>query len=83
MVTNEGLFKGLKIGDNFDKNYFTKIDLREVTSIKLNVKSLRILSAHPENSYKLIQNDNTIESIEITDPEKFWERSKFLVMLTN
>jgi len=83
IVTKDGMFKGLKIGDNFDKNYFTKVDVREVKSIKLNVKQARILSNHPAGSYELVQSGNKVESIEIKDVKRFWEMSKFLVIVTD
>lgn len=81
VITKEGLFKGIKIGENFDKDYFTQIDIREVTSIKLNVNNVRIMSNHASTSYELVEKDGKIESLEIKDPHKFWEMSKYLVMI--
>lgn len=82
VISREGAFKGLKIGDSFDKDYFTKVDMRAVNKITLNSKKdIQILSSHPSGSYKTVTNGKTVESIEINDPEKFWERSKFLVVL--
>ncbi|MCQ2253029.1 MAG: hypothetical protein MJZ61_06240 [Bacteroidales bacterium] len=83
VIDKAGIFKGLKIGDSFDKNYFTQKDLRELTSINLNVKKAQILSSHPSSSYKLIQSGSMIDRLEITDPVAFWERSKFLVIITD
>lgn len=83
VVDKAGVFKGLKIGDSFDKNYFTQKDLRELTTIVLNVKKANILSSHPSSSYKLIQSGSMIERLEITDPVAFWERGKFLVIVTD
>ncbi len=83
VVSKDGMFKGLKIGDSFDKNYFTQVDLRSLSSINLNVKKATLLSSHPTSSYKLVERGNMIEKIEITDPVAFWERSKFLVVVTD
>lgn len=83
VVSKDGMFKGLKIGDSFDKNYFTQVDLRSLSSITLNVKKATILSSHPTSSYKLVERGNMVEKIEITDPVAFWERSKFLVIVTD
>ena len=81
VISREGLFKGLKIGDSFNREYFTKVDMRSISEIPLNVKDLELLSSHPSGSYQLVKNGNTISKIEITDPNAFWERSKFLVMM--
>ena len=83
IVAKDGVFKGLKIGPGMDKDYFTKVDLRSCNSINLNVKKAQILSNHPSGSYKLVQKGKTVEKIEITDPLKFWENSKILVVVTD
>ncbi|MBQ1697311.1 MAG: hypothetical protein II075_05470 [Bacteroidales bacterium] len=83
VVNKEGLFKGLKIGDSFDKNYFTQVDLRNLNSININVKNAKILSSHPSSSYKLVERGKIVEKLEITDPAAFWERSKFLVIVAD
>ncbi|MCQ2975103.1 MAG: hypothetical protein MJ211_09900 [Bacteroidales bacterium] len=83
VISREGLFKGLKIGDRIDKNYFTQVDLRSLSELNLNTKGVRLLSSHPEGSYKIVQNGNTVEKIEISDPNTFWERSKFLVIMVD
>lgn len=83
VVTKEGLFKGLKIDASLDKDYFTKTDLRTCNSITINTKNAQILSSHPTGSYKLIQNGKIVERIEITDPAKFWDSSKILVIVAD
>jgi len=83
VVSKEGVFKGLKIGDSFDKNYFTQVDLRNLNSININVKNAKILSSHPSSSYKLVERGKVVEKLEITDPAAFWERSKFLVIVAD
>jgi len=83
IISKDGAFKSMKIDDNFDKSYFTKIDMREVTNISLNAKTATMLSTHPVSSYKFVEKDKKIESIQITDYESFWEKSKFLVILVD
>jgi hypothetical protein len=83
ILSKEGAFKPLKIDDNFDKTYFTKIDDREVLKINLNAKTATILSTHPASSYKFIEKDKKVQSIEITDYATFWEKSKFLVIVVD
>jgi len=83
IISKDGILKGLKLDENFDSQYFTKIDIRTSTKINLNVKKATIMSIHPESSYKLIEADKKIQGIEITDYEKFWGKSKFLVILVD
>ena len=83
VVDKAGAFKGLKIGDRFDKNYFTQVDLRNVNSINIGKKNVKLLSTHPNSSYKLIERGKIVEKLEITDPVAFWERSKFLVIVAD
>ncbi|MBP5369609.1 MAG: hypothetical protein J6Z01_14275 [Bacteroidales bacterium] len=81
VISREGLFKGLKIGDSFDREYFTKVDMRSIDEIPINTKSIRILSTHPAGSYEEVKSGNNISKIAIKDANAFWERSKFLVIM--
>ena len=83
IVAKDGVFKPLKIGPGMDKSYFTKVDLRACNSVTLNVKKAQMLSSHPAGSFKLVQKGKIIEKIQITDPFKFWENSKILVVVTD
>ncbi|MBR5467240.1 MAG: hypothetical protein IKU79_07555 [Bacteroidaceae bacterium] len=65
---------------NFNKEYFTQIDIRETQNIKTYSKSARILTTHPSDSYMLSKDGNDNFDLHILNPEKFWSVSKFLVM---
>jgi chromosome segregation ATPase len=67
--------------DNFNKNYFTKIDIRVDKVIKLYSKSAKILTNHPEGSYTLDKDSKGQYVLNITNPTSFWSTSKFLVVL--
>jgi len=73
--------KGRVLQSNFNKNYFTKIDIRIVKEIKLYSKSVKIMTAHPANSYQLIQDANKQYVLRINNPQNFWSTSKYLVVL--
>ena len=47
------LVKGKVLQGNFNKDYFTKIDIRVDNTIKLYSKSAKLLTAHPSSSYTL------------------------------
>ena len=81
IVSAGGLFKSAKVMDNeFDKSAFTQIDLRSLSSIPTNSKKAKILSLHPQNSYKLVIGADKKITIEISNPSKFWSVSKYLVV---
>ena len=73
--------KGKVLQSNFNKNYFTKIDIRIDKEIKLYSKSAQILTAHPSSSYTLTQDANQQYVLRITNYQQFWSTSKYLVVL--
>jgi hypothetical protein len=81
VITAGGLFKSKKVLDTeFDNTAFTQVDMRNISSIPTNSKSIKILSIHPQNTYNLVKDDNKLITIEITNPSKFWSVSKYLVV---
>lgn len=66
---------------NFNKSYFTKIDIRVDKEVKLYSKSAKILTMHPSSSYSLERDANKQYVLRITNPEIFWSTSKYLVVL--
>ena len=66
---------------NFNKSYFTKIDIRVEKEIKLYSKSAKILTMHPSSSYTLDRDANKQYTLRITNPQIFWSTSKYLVIL--
>lgn len=69
----------LRDGD-FNKDYFTKIDIRYDKVIKLYSKSAKILSSHPSGSYKMVKNGEGQYELHITTPAQFWGVTKYLVI---
>lgn len=66
---------------NFNKSYFTKIDIRVEKEIKLYSKYAKILTMHPSDSYTLQKDANKQYVLRITNPQIFWSTSKYLVIL--
>lgn len=76
-----GIGKTTKMKADFDNSYFKKIDISQVNTLDLFVKKAKIITTHPSDSYQLITGQNgAVEKIEITNPEKFWSASKYLVI---
>jgi chromosome segregation ATPase len=75
------LADGDVLRSNFNKDYFTKIDIRIDKEIKLYSKSAKMLTAHPSSAYTLQRDANKQYVLRITDPQLFWSTSKYLVIL--
>ena len=75
------LEKGRVLESSFNKNYFSKIDIRVTKEIKLYSKSARLLTMHPSGSYSLAKDSKDEYVLRITNPQLFWSTSKYLVIL--
>ena len=84
VVTKEGGFIGMgktaSLKNDFNKDYFTKINITEFKSLSLNAKKVKIVSNHPSSSYTLV-GQKPVEKLEIKNSEEFWSNSKFLVLI--
>ena len=69
----------LKNGE-FNKGYFTQVDIRYDKDIRLYSKSAKILTTHPAGSYQLTKDASGEYELHITNPTQFWGTSKYLVV---
>lgn len=74
------LKSGEVLQGNFNKNYFTKIDIRVDKEIKLMSRDAKLLTNHPAGSYTLERDANKQYVLRITNPQQFWSTSKYLVV---
>ena len=65
---------------DFNKDYFTQIDIRTDKEIKLYSKEAKLLTAHPEGTYELKKDAKGQLTLVITNPNKFWSISRYLVI---
>ena len=66
---------------DFNRDYFTKIDLRVTKVIKLYSKRARLVTSHPAGSYSLDRDSQGQYTLRITRPETFWSVSRYLVII--
>ena len=81
-LKDQGILKSgdvLKQGD-FNRDYFTKIDIRQTKLVKTYSKNVRLLTTHPSDSYKLEKDVKGLYELQITNAQKFWSVSRYLVM---
>ena len=69
----------LKTAD-FNKDYFTEIDIRTTKEVKLYSKHAEMLTNHPANSYSLDKDEKGQLTLKITNPKEFWSVSRYLVI---
>ncbi len=81
-LKNQNILKGGDVlrESDFNKDYFTQIDIRTTQEIKLYSKSATVLTNHPEGSYTLGKDDNNQQVLKINNPKEFWSVSKYLVI---
>jgi chromosome segregation ATPase len=75
------LVDGKVLQSSFNKEYFTKIDIRVDKEVKLYSRKVQMLTSHPSGSYTLQPDANKQYVLRITDPQAFWSASKYLVVL--
>lgn len=82
VITKEGGFIGIrkskKLADDFNKKYFTKIDISLTNQIDIASKKATIVTTHPTSSYEL-----SPEKLVIKDTKEFWAASKYLVIIVD
>lgn len=85
VLTKEGGFIGInkqvRLSDQMNKSYFTKIDITEFTELSLGAKKAKLITNHPAGSYQL-SGEKTAMKLSISNPEEFWSISKYLVVVT-
>lgn len=74
-----GLGKTSKLSKDLNTDYFTKIDITKISSIPVGSDNAELISSHPAGTYKF-EGEKPIKNLIITDAEKFWSASKYLII---
>ncbi len=87
IVEKEGGILGLgaakTVKDDFNREGFTEIDIYDYTYIPVYSRDVEIVSNHDPKSYEYItEKDGSVRWILVTNPELFWESTKYLVVLS-
>ena len=75
-----GLFTRTRAATDINKNAMISADRRQLSVIPLNTKKATILTNHPESSYQLTKGDDNMLSLEIVNPDAFWNISNYLII---
>ena len=76
-----GLGKTMTLKTDFNRDYFTKVDISQFSEVVIAAKRAKVLTTHPSGSYKLV-GEKSVEKLVITNAEDFWSTSKYLVIIT-
>lgn len=86
VLTKEGGFLGIAkevaIRDDIKESNFTELDMRNASQFPLNAKKAKLISEHPDNSYRLVEENDKIAYLEIENPEEFWKLTKYVIVET-
>jgi hypothetical protein len=86
VLTKEGGFLGIAkdvtIRDNIKESNFTVLDMRKASQFPLNAKKAKLISEHPDNSYRLVEQNDKIAYLEIENPQEFWKLTKYVIVET-
>ena len=70
-----------QLGTDFNSDYFTLIkNPAGFTEVPLFTKKAKLITKHPKDSYTLGKDANGKQELRISDTQKFWSLSKYLVV---
>lgn len=76
-----GFLRKTKIlSGNFEQSYFTTADKRTLTTLEFHSKKAKVLTNQPADSYTMEEAPNGNKFIRITNPDRFWSVSNFLIV---
>jgi chromosome segregation ATPase len=81
IFTGGGLFSKTQVlKDNFNRDAFTKADMRKLSSIFLESKKVKVCTNHPADSYELVQDAEGFYTLNILNADNFWSLTRYLVV---
>lgn len=82
IINKQGFIgRTLTVGKSGNLESFTTADSRLLSEIPVGQKKASVVTSHPEDSYRLVTGgDKVVEKLLITDPLRFWETSKVLII---
>ena len=82
IINKQGFIgRTLTVGRTGNLDSFTAADSRLLSEIPVGQKRASVVTSHPEDSYQLVTaGDKVVEKLVITDPVRFWETSKVLII---
>ena len=74
--------KTYKLSGDLNRTQFAEVSTREPIVLSINSAKARLITSHPDGSYKLNKTEEGKLQLQITEPELFWSLSRYLVIET-
>tara|TARA_B110000459_G_C16603945_1_gene492534 strand:- start:186 stop:1076 length:891 start_codon:yes stop_codon:yes gene_type:complete len=74
-----GIGKTAQLSQNFNKDYFTQIDISSIKTIDITGNNVKLITNHPTESFR-VEGEEGMRKLVIIDSEYFWASSKYLVI---
>lgn len=75
-----GIGKTSTMNEEVASNQFKQVDVRTTDRVPLGVKKAKLVSEHPKDSYRIVEEGDELAYLEIKDPASFWKLSKYMVV---
>lgn len=80
-IIETGFLRKTKImPEDFEHSYFTVADKRQLTALPLHSKKAEVLTSQPSGSYVISTDADGSKILTITNPDRFWSTSNYLVV---
>ena len=83
IISREGGFLGIgrsnRLKDDFNKDFFTRIDITRDFEITIIGDEPELITTHPADSYEIISDDQENRLV-ITNADRFWSANRYLVI---
>lgn len=85
LIDKKGGFIGIgrvkTLATNLNKQLFTEADRRQLNALPFEGRKVELISKHPEGSYEWDMEGKNYKGINITNVDRFWSGTKFLVIM--
>lgn len=68
------------IQDNVSNEQFIEIDIRDTDKLMIDSEKIELITEHPRDSYEIVMDGKLVQYINIKNPKRFWQISKYLVV---
>ncbi len=81
-LKEQNILRGGKVlsSAEFNKGYFTEIDVRVDRVFPLYTKRAQLLTTHPAGSYEFVKDADKLLTLNVLDFEAFWSVSRYMVI---
>lgn len=75
-----GMGRTLKMRKDFNRDYFSEVDIRSFGMLPLMVKKARVITVHPAESFH-ITGEKRADTLFVDNTQEFWKASKYLLIV--